>query len=431
MNPAQRLEAVWSDVQARLSEDFCLAHPQLVAELESAYEAYAGDLEDVTLREELLAQLQRFQQARLHWGPSPFPLVNLLHNVEPTDAVLEESEQHFRQALRDLLAAGLGEQAGWGLKKAALESLCQALADLRSGAPPDEQIELISAALHSMHRADETVYQETFLQSPTAMPMVNLVINVARLAPEQLARALETAGQAFEALEEDFSRNPGGDLGQTRLAFDLLYNALEDLHDGDEVASCLARLQAAARRLYGCYQAVAEGERAACLRCGHSNGLCERFCSSCQAQLPRLAPQNLSRGFVLEDEPEPAAAHVVRLLEACGQFYDQQLSAEQFRLTIGQARGPLESALEHLRQLRILEGQNNEAAQTFLDEARGELEHELGEWGEGLDLLEQHSQNLDFDSLEQGIALVWRSSQAVVRRYQAIATDAEDLAQLS
>ncbi len=441
--------ALWNEActfREQLGEDFEEAHRELMLELDQAWQSR----DPVPLR----AALEQFHQARLHWGPSPFPLVNLLRNledlsVEQADGLLSASEEFFAQAMQELTAAEFDGLPGWSLKKTALGSVREALAALRSGSPePEQQIARVEEAMQSMHRADEQLYQDTFLQGPTAMPMVNLVVQVARrvllgqLAQESLAVALDSFSQAFESLEGDFERVAAApadsalvqeELPKTRLAFALVYNAVEDLGaqleswNGAEVSSCLARLEAAAHRLHASYRVFADFEAArdqtACPRCGHLNELTARVCQGCQAQLPRFSLDTLGQGFLLQEETAelPAAAQAVVLLECCGAFYDGLIEADVFRQQIEVARAALESSRQHLRQLSIVEGSGSEgeAAQVFLDQSREQLEQALQDWDQGLDLLEEHSHRLDFESLEEGIAQVWRASQSLVGLFQA------------
>lgn len=425
----------------------------------------------------LFEALDCYGRTYLRYGPSRFPLVNLVRRVvgsitrgevkkDKAREVLDEARQVYTTAVEEINASKHRDAPGMADKRASYQEAVEVLDELEDSistmalARMERAMGQLDSALAKLEKADEEVFESQFMRGPTRMPAANLIINTADavlkgLYPRKvLEQGLEWYDTYTTGLERQFEAALQGktssvliqeELPVTREILDLhdeAMDALEEALDGDfteeVVRPLLERIEETVERLYETskvYEKAAEMEgKTVCLECGRPNPVDNRFCEACGVALSRVFdPERVATStFELRerdataDEEVVVTQNVLRIFQACYDFHEGKTEADAFRATLNWARQLLSIAEAQLRGMQELEltpeqsqsltAEEQEAFEEnrrIFEESRELFFTGIDEFREGLDHMEYYIQDGERETIMEGIQLVWEGAQKV------------------
>lgn len=435
----------------------------------------------LALAQPLHEAVQACGQAMLAWGPSAYDEINACTNTmqaicegKSPPAALEELVKACTDTCDRAIAEidgnpELADDEGFQAKKKAYQDIKLALSELE----PVMEESAISDALYPLQLAleaktiaEEKIFTEMAALKPTNMPAANVLITSIRGVLEEkwdlnvVDEALEWYKRYVERIEESFDEAMQEDttsvvileeLPRTRAIIDEhdeLMENLEDALEGDFSEEMIERLLEdfidIVERLEESsevYLKAAEREgQLVCVKCGHANPPVNRSCESCGFRLPKLIdPTQYTATFELEErsgleqDAEEDDYHMgvktYRLFEACYNFFEKQISAEEFHAVIDESRETLETSRKGLSEMSAREELNERQREMLTEdeleahaqnqemflETRELLEDGISEWAEGLDCMEEFISTRRRSTLEEGIQLVFVASQKIHR----------------
>ena len=436
--------------------------------------------------------LQAYGLAFTNYGPSRYPVMNAARNILRTIHLGENHPkalqdfvasacQTYDQAISEIDASAHGQSEGYQTKRKAYQELKAALNELKPTHPDelDSLLRPLQLALEAKTIADEKIFAENTALAPTKLPAANVLINAFRgaLAEHVELETLEEVLEWYEAynddLEKQFEEALEGEtnsvlimeeLPKTRNLMDEHEELIEQLHEAldefeeetvepilEELIDLIEKLEASAE----VYKEAAEREgQIVCIKCGHGNAPNNRSCEKCGTQLPKLIDPAQFRstfeveersGLEGEDDPDQfrLGDKVLRLFEACYQFYEGQIQTEDFQAYIDSSRADLQKSEEAAELLtREIEGEkidsdDPEARAAFEEsmEAVGETRELLldgiDQFADGLEDLEDYIESRRRATIERGIQKIFMASQKLykVKRLGEVAD--ETLAELA
>lgn len=432
-------------------------------------------LKEVTPR--LFEALDRYGRTYMRYGPSRFPLVNMVRRIvgsitrgelkkEKAREVLDDARRFYTKAVEEIDASKLRQAPGMADKRASYKEAVEVLEELEDSiskmalARLERAMSQLDSALGKLQKAEEEVFQAQFMQEPTKMPAANLIINSAEGVLKGLypRRVLEEALRWYDSyttnLEREFEAALQGktnsvliqeELPVTREILDLHDEAMEELaealHDEfteETVRPLLDRIEETVERLYESskvYEKAAEMEgKTVCLECGRPNPVDNRFCEACGVALSRVFdPERVATStFELrerdaaEDEEMVVTQNILRIFQACYDYSEGKSEPESFRATLNWARQLLsiaEAQLRGMKELDLTQEQRDslsdeekeafEENQRIFEESRELFFTGLDEFREGLDHMEYFIQDGQRETIMEGIQLVWEGAQKI------------------
>lgn len=344
------------------------------------FDGAAQEIADAT--NDLFEVMNVYTGVFMTYGESPFGLVNAVKRIMDSLAKEELTKEQALTALdgagaqievmvEEIEKAELSEKVGWDSKLAAAKETLARLAELRSSITENRAVDLagslsaLTQTQEQIDRSSERVFEEEFLNGPTGLPGVNLLLKVVPgvqsgvFQVDSLVGALEWYELLAAEFEEEFeallsfksdSAALNDEIPKTRdimdrhqEVLDEIFAVIESKEELENLTPLMEELKGIADELVASrqvYHDLAEMEgKLFCPFCGSENPADSNHCSKCNRQIPKMLQTDAagSSTFAVAEEADEFGSespvvteNMLRVFEACHKFHEGETEADEF-----------------------------------------------------------------------------------------------------